>query len=50
MTQYRVSVLVTADNPTEAARVLGEALGCDENSINDIGGVRVELVPAGEAT
>jgi len=42
---YRVAVPVKAANPTEAARVVITALGFDETSINDIGGVQVELVP-----
>lgn len=42
---YRVSLPVTADSPRAAALILLEALGCDENSINDIGGAQVELIP-----
>jgi hypothetical protein len=45
MSNYRVSVPVTADSPTEAAQALIEALGADSISINDIGGVVVDLVP-----
>jgi len=46
VTAYRVTVNVTADSVTDAARVIGEALGFDEHSIHEIGGVQVELVPA----
>ena len=45
MSLYRVAVPVTADTPAEARRVIVIALGFDQHSINDIGGVRVELVP-----
>ncbi len=42
--RYTVSIPVTADSPDEAALFVIAALGFDENSINDIGGVQVELV------
>ena len=45
VTAYEVTVPVTADTPEEAKRVIVETMGFDEHSINDIGGVRVELVP-----
>jgi len=44
MTAYEVTVPVTADTPAEAKRVIVEAMGFDEHSINDIGEVRVNLV------
>jgi hypothetical protein len=45
MTRYEVTVPVAAATPDRAKRLVVEALGFDEHSINDIGGVRVELVP-----
>lgn len=45
MSAYDVTVRVQADGPAEAARVVIEALGFDEYSINEVGGVRVDLAP-----
>jgi hypothetical protein len=45
MNDYRVGVPVKASSPAEAAQVIIIALGADENSINDIGGLTVEPVP-----
>lgn len=45
MNLYKVTVPVAADSPDEAARTLIEALGADENSINDIGGIEVTPCP-----
>lgn len=44
MPRYTVNIPVTADTPGDAARILIDALGADENSINDIGGVEVSPV------
>lgn len=41
---YLVSVPVTADSPADAARVVAEAMGMDELSVNDIGGLQVSEV------
>lgn len=46
MRQFRVGVPVSARNAPEAAATIIETLGADENSINDIGGVTVEEIPA----
>jgi hypothetical protein len=43
--RYRVSVNVTADDATGAARMVGEALGFDQNSVHEIGGLSVDLLP-----
>lgn len=48
MNEYVVSIPVRAESAAEAARALIDALGADEHSINDIGGVRVSPVPEGE--
>jgi hypothetical protein len=45
MTEYRVAVNVTADSATDAARLVGEALGFDQHSVHEIGGLQVDLVP-----
>ena len=45
MNIYDVTIPVTAATPADAKRALTEALGFDEQSINDIPGVRVDLVP-----
>ena len=45
MTEYTVAVPVRANSADEAAQVIAIALGADQHSINDIGGLRVELVP-----
>jgi hypothetical protein len=42
--RYTVIVPVTADTPADAARVVIDALGFDEHSINEIGGVQVDVV------
>jgi len=42
---YVVGVPVMADSPAKAAEIIGTALGFDQNSINEIGGLTVELVP-----
>jgi hypothetical protein len=39
---YVVGVPVMADTPTEAAEIIGTALGFDQNSINEIGGLTVQ--------
>jgi len=43
--RYAVSIPVVALSPAEAKRAVVDALGFDEHSINDIGGVQVALVP-----
>ena len=43
--RYTVAVPVTAGSPAEAKQVVIDSLGADEYSINDIGGLQVELVP-----
>ncbi len=42
---YVVGVPVMADSPAQAAEIIGTALGFDQNSINEIGGLTVEAVP-----
>ena len=46
MNSYTVAVPVRASSADEAAMVIAIALGADQHSINDIGGLRVTLVPA----
>lgn len=43
--EYVVSVPVRAENPDMAVQVIGIALGMDQHSVNDIGGLKVESVP-----